>query len=287
MQALLEGLRRREDTVRTVFAPLLEDIRRREEALRAAFAPLRDQLNRLGEAVRSISDDITKAVEQAAQARPGVVRYLLDRGWYPTYEFADSLLLRIDAHMRSRNHADADLLMSEFARTRLETVEASLRQRFPDRAQVFADAFEAHKGGKYTLSIPALLAQADGVGCEVLGIPRQFFRSRNRASGLQQKLRAFVLFGEPYVLTGVMQELLAPLKEESSIGADTEERDDRQQAEPWFGPLNRHGVLHGIDTDYHSEANSLRCVLLLRYLLAPPLSAGRGPTPSGAHSRGA
>ncbi|MFL5339262.1 MAG: hypothetical protein ACJ8F7_03765 [Gemmataceae bacterium] len=57
------------------------------------------------------------------------------------------------------------------------------------------------------------------------------------------------------------------MDQKTSIEVDTRQRDERRETDEWFGPLNRHGVLHGLDTDYPSEANSLRCVLLLRYLL--------------------
>ena len=31
-------------------------------------------------------------------------------------------------------------------------------------------------------------------------------------------------------------------------------------------PLNRHAILHGHDVNYATEANSLRCILLLDYV---------------------
>lgn len=45
-------------------------------------------------------------------------------------------------------------------------------------------------------------------------------------------------------------------------------------------PLNRHGVVHGIDQDYGTESNSLRATMLIGYLvmvshLLPPLGYGR------------
>lgn len=240
--------------------------------LRAALEPILKQFQLTNEALRGIIGAInigaiSEAVRKTQQARPGVVDYMMECGWYPTYDFPDRLLIEIDSLRQAQRHGDVDAVMSDFARNLLDDTEQGLRSRFPHRAQVFADAFEAHRTGKYTLSIPALLAQIDGVGCELLGIPRQFFRSRSRTTAIQDKLSAFIMFGKPYVLRGVTKEMLDPLMAESSIGADTDERDNRQNISPWYSPLNRHGVLHGVDTDYPSESNSLRCVLLLRYLL--------------------
>jgi hypothetical protein len=61
--------------------------------------------------------------------------------------------------------------------------------------------------------------------------------------------------------------MLEPLFYKTSLAVRTDKRDERQRSEPWFGPLNRHGVLHGLDTDYATEENSLRTVILLQYLL--------------------
>jgi hypothetical protein len=247
--------------------PILEPMRRQRDAIRVVMGPLSRKTRRQQEAVRGLGQLLIEFAERAGQAQLRVMPYLSDRGWYITYRFPVNLFIHLDSLRQAGNHAEVDAAMSELARQNLGDVESALRRRFPDRERLFADAFEAHRLGKYTLSIPVFLSQADGVGCEVLGIPRHFFKAKNRSAALQQKLKAFVVFGVPFVVNGVEKEMLDPLESESSLTAATEERDDRQSTEPWFCPLNRHGVLHGVDTDYASEANSLRCVLLLQYLL--------------------
>jgi hypothetical protein len=217
--------------------------------------------------VSGIIESALPAIRRAAEAKPAVIRYLLDRGWCITYQFTPRLVLALDGLRQKGDHTGADALMADFARRLLPDVESALCERFPDRAHILADAFEAHRAGKYALSVPALLAQADGVGCDLLGIPRQCFRQKNRLEARQKKLGAFTLFGKPYTLHGIMQEMLEPLISPWSLAEDTDKRDLRQASEPWFGPLNRHDVLHGHDTGYPTEQNSLRCVVLLQYLL--------------------
>jgi hypothetical protein len=264
----------REELLTHLLAPVQEALRCHKEQLDAAFAPLRDLLAPILEQVRlhqealeRITFPTIEAIQKAKQDRPVAVEYLMKRGWFTTSDYPDSLLIEVAGLIQAEDHSGIDAHMSNFARSRFEDTEQALRHRFLDRAQVFADAFEAHRAGKYTLSIPVLLAQVDGIGCEVLGIRRIFFRSQNRTDALEQKLSAFTAFGEPYGLSRLTDEMLYPLGVDLSIEEDTNERDKQQIAAPWFGPLNRHGVLHGLDTDYATEANSLRCVLLLRYLL--------------------
>jgi hypothetical protein len=199
--------------------------------------------------------------------RPGLIRYLLDRGWFFTLDLPSPSLIQLNERRKAGDHDGVDAIMVGLARAKVDEVEAALRERFPHRTKVLVDAFENHRAGKYTVSIPTFLSQADGVGCEVLAVPRQFFSSKPRAEALKEKLGAFALSDEPSSLGGAMKELLAPLDDCSSITAQTDQRDERQRSEPWYGPLNRHAVLHGHDLSYATEANSLRCVLLLQYLL--------------------
>jgi hypothetical protein len=69
------------------------------------------------------------------------------------------------------------------------------------------------------------------------------------------------------IIEGGFEFLVAPLKERRSIQSNTEKWVAQRIVAPHYGPLNRHGVLHGIDLDYPTESNSLRAILLMIYLL--------------------
>jgi hypothetical protein len=244
------------------------------QAMREAFGPLQAMLAKVAEQarqrvefVRQAAAPLVAATQEAAKVKPRVEKYLAERGWYATFRFSLDDLLNLAPLIDGGDHEAVDRHMAAFAREGVGEVEVRLRERFPARAQIIADAFEAHRGGRYTLSVPTLLAQADGIGCDVIGVPRQFFQRPQRVEALQAKLAAFTLLGRPYVLSGVWKGLVGTLLDPQSAEIRTDKRAERQLSEPWFGPLNRHGVLHGHDTDYATEANSLRCVVLLEYLL--------------------
>jgi hypothetical protein len=193
--------------------------------------------------------------------------YLIDRGWFVTMDLPLGWFIAIEESRLAGRHDKADDAMCEFARRQVDDTERRLRERLPDRTAILADAFAAHREGRYALSIPVMLAQADGIGREILGVPRQFFSPKKRSDALKDRLAAFELFGRSYTPWGVFADMLGQLDRKVSLEEDTDQRDARRLTDDWFGPLNRHGVLHGLDTDYPNEANSLRCVLLLRYLL--------------------
>ena len=48
-------------------------------------------------------------------------------------------------------------------KTRLDIIEEALIDSYPHRGHLFQQAFEAHREGKYGLSIPVFLTQADGI----------------------------------------------------------------------------------------------------------------------------
>ena len=53
--------------------------------------------------------------------------------------------------------------IGSYFRERIDSIERDLSGAYPRRSQILHDAFEAHRTGKYTLSIPVFLSQADGI----------------------------------------------------------------------------------------------------------------------------
>ena len=252
------------ETLQTANDEILAGLAPIQEFIAALVAPLQEQLNRHSEAIRAVMSPLLEGMCSAEQVFIPVLTYLLNRGWYITYDFPILALPKLHANIQAGDHEAADAFMVDFVRGRVDATFGALAQQFPDRAAIFADALYAHRGGKYTLTVPVLLAQADGIGCKILDLPRQFFPHNKRITALDQKLNGLTVNDPP---RGVVQQMLYPLTVHLSVAVDTNDRDKRQATEPWYGPLNRHGVLHGHDTDYATEENSLRCVLLLQYLL--------------------
>jgi hypothetical protein len=234
------------------------------EATQPAFAEV---MRRQQEVVAAVVGPLIEGLERAAKAGPRVFPYLAERGWHATYSFPVLTFVRLDGLIQDGKDDEADEVMCALTRERLGLVEDEACKRFPDRESILRDALEAHRNGKYTLSIPALMAQADGIGCEVMGISRQFFKLKNRSHALQAKLSAMTFRGQSISPWGVRRTLLEPLSKESSLEVDTMKRDSLLRSGRYCCPLNRHGVQHGLDLDYPTEANSLRCVNLLEYLL--------------------
>jgi hypothetical protein len=132
---------------------------------------------------------------------------------------------------------------------------------WPQRKTLLGDAFEAHKNGLYTLSIPVFLSQADGMAFNIL---QAFVFTDHNGAKISDKAKELIdAETENHEL---MCSFVGILLEEHTIRTSTKNRDERRLSGAPISPLNRHGVLHGIDLDYATEANSLRAISLLSLL---------------------
>lgn len=134
---------------------------------------------------------------------------------------------------------------------------------FAQRRQIIYDALDAHKSGKYTLSIPTLLTQVEGVLNSITG----------KEGGKPYKLfEETVRQQYPDVLNDIAKDIL--LKFGTSLylykGID-HEYFTTDKLPLWLESkgikeidfMNRHAILHGIHFNYSSKINSLRVFLLL------------------------
>jgi hypothetical protein len=114
---------------------------------------------------------------------------------------------------------------------------------FKDREPIVRDGVAAHRSGKHTLSVPALLPLAEGLSAEIIGpIPNV---NAVKQVARDWKAQEPELWTELYVevVIGVMYDYV-----------------DFTKKSPY---LNRHFILHGRVPDYATDLNSLRVILLL------------------------
>jgi hypothetical protein len=141
---------------------------------------------------------------------------------------------------------------------------------FANRMHIIADALEAHINGKYTLSIPALLPLVEGILTDIVG--RRATRADGNISG--------------WAGTAIETMYLDSFRESSKdaliafiTGASVYGGVDPAYFTPSAFPtwlanhglngkqiLQRHAILHGVQTDYDSKENSLRAFLILDVL---------------------
>lgn len=176
---------------------------------------------------------------------------LAARSWYFGMDMPLSSMSRMARLAASGDYGAVDAALADWHRRHSQAIIKRIAERFPDRSRVLTAALTAHQAGNYLLSIPAFLAQADGIAHDYLS--EHFFRTGR----WKQRLREFMHEAN---LTGFASVMAIPLSEPGLIRTPT-----NRLAEP-AGILNRHQILHGLTSDYGTEMNSLKCIGLLDYL---------------------
>ncbi len=134
-----------------------------------------------------------------------------------------------------------------------ERIEAWFKLPYlADRKQIILDSLEAHKAGKWTLTVPALLPLVDG-------LMRRFRKEHLRRSKNPNKVMHADKFADYYrrKQPKLFGKSFASFLREHMFA----KYDINNGASP--SSINRHAVLHGEIFDYATEANSLKVFLFL------------------------
>ena len=222
------------------------------EAIRSQLGVFQEQfrasLVRVGEQMQDALVSYSEFVEGET------ILTMARNGWFPDLDlpvgqiklWADDLVSDPE-----RVHKANQELCNRF-RERLDRIENRLRSEFPNRSEILGDAFQAHRQGKYNLSVVVFLTQVDGLFYDRY-LKNLFYRKdwddiaeiMGRMPDELDRLlsRALLYDGLPLVAS----------------------RGQRQQQPDGFSELNRHQVLHGEATNYGTEKNSLKTISLLNY----------------------
>lgn len=239
-----------------------EIIHRQMEVFQQQLQIIHRQMEGLQQQIQTAFERYAARLREVDRELPAVQVYLAKRGWYLTGSSSPGDVLRLARLIREDRHAVAEEFMLEYARRRVDSVLSTVSEQWPGRAALLSDAIDAHRNGGYNLSIPVLLAQADGISSQILGA--SFFAKEKGVPKVSKTYRARLLKEHDPESVNVF--FLRPLELLSSLSYGIDYHNSARVADPHLGPLNRHAIIHGYDTDYGTEANGLRAILLLDYL---------------------
>ena len=174
---------------------------------------------------------------------------LANHGWFPHPS------MFIGTNLLAKNidgNADAiDKVLMKVFRKNLCVIEKELVGLYPNRKHLMRDAFEAHREGKYNLSIPVFLSQADGI-----------WNDRHSNSVFRRQQRETTFTKPTPQESDSIYASFPPLFFADSIPLWVTETGRSDS----FQGFNRHLVMHGVSVDYGTEKNSLKSVSFLSWL---------------------
>jgi len=198
-----------------------------------------------------INEQLLRRFEDLPASIKDSILMLGNHGWFFDFEMSLPGLWNLQKALSEGNVEGVENALIEYFSERLDKIENLIIGRYPHREKIIRSAFGAHKREEYELSVPVLLAQADGICCEVTKC--NFFRSKNK------KPRT-AIYVEQIASDTYQSAILQPLAQQLPINLSEDKRDKD------FNELNRHMVLHGESLDYGTKVNSLKAISLINYV---------------------
>jgi hypothetical protein len=240
-----------------------DEVRR---GLRACSGQLAKDLGRIREAIFRVRRethinmaDLSEGNRRFKAELPELLRTIAEHGWFISgYHTPLAAIHPLAQMFRTGDIERANEQLCGQVKPNLPAIEGMLIKEFPRRGAILERAFRSLREKDYVVCIPLLLIQADGIGREIIAAATPKFSITSKQRKAQQVIKDFIAKsanGPPF--TGEIFELIThdiPLTRSEG----------HQGLKP--GVLNRHGILHGLDTDYATEANALRAVSWIDYV---------------------
>jgi len=246
-----------------------------------------ETLERVSKQIRVVLDDVMNSVDVSwlkdlPKHEDRIRDYCAANGWYlPLLGFTLPQIKFLADLIAKGQKAEVEDFLCDFAKSCCDYTFTQAQKYWPHRQNILQDAFEAHSQRKYTLSIPVLLAQADGIFFELIYKPEVFPDHKGhrqvslygytdakqpKSGKAVDELLKSITQGLGQLPISSMVRLSIELLRIPSAFSNSTTLDSHTQKLHWKGPINRHAILHGIDVKYPTEENSLRAIMLISYL---------------------
>jgi hypothetical protein len=184
-------------------------------------------------------------------------RELMKRSWFIDLEIASlSFIDECALLFREEENDAANCKLVKYYEEVLPEIEKRLYNRHPLRRKILKDIFTAYKGELYSVVIPTVFTQVDGICKDVFG--GELFMREDGAPKSNKILK------QPGMLWDIIALPLITTRSNAVLLSE----DIREKFEDVVGPiyLNRHAVIHGEDLNYNTKDNALRALSLLAYI---------------------
>ncbi len=184
---------------------------------------------------------------------PEHLRLIAKYGWFLDFDTETTLPNELfESHSLRGQEAIDEALISYYGERTNEIIE-TLKFRHPNRFEIFEEIQFAFENKKYLLSIPCILSQIDGICFDFNG--KKFFDHKKSTS-----YQSAVVVEIQKLSSEYLNVFLSPVTVKSPISAH--ERD----LGSYPVRLNRNEILHGVEANYGTEINNLKCLSLLKYI---------------------
>lgn len=247
-----------------------------EEETRKLLEQASDMANELVDSFSRILSKDSDSIEDAVEKHSELVLPLLRKAklWY-----FPSMPIEIPRDLRLLAEQEKEVTVQKIEQVFIDNYGANnhvaLKEMvsswfdspfFERRKRIIEDALEAHIAGKFTLSIPVILPQVEGI------LSSKTNRNAGSAGRLLKDAIELNSLGDINIFNTLEDDILIALTTDPFLfkGRTFGEFFTPEKYNEWVAgqgfnsiPLNRHAILHGVQVDYGTEINSLRAFFLL------------------------
>jgi len=196
--------------------------------------------------------DIGERLRIYTEKTPEQLLLIAQHGWFIDLESELNLPSRVAYKIQDKEFNEANALLIDYYHENLDSIFEKLVNRHPNRMEILVQILKAYRDKSYSLIIPVVLTQVDGI---CFDFTKAKFFIKERKNYLPQ------VTSEIEKLAGSFLDLyLSPLQNQTPIMVR------EQDISKFPCHLNRHEILHGINTEYGSKINSLKVISLLKYI---------------------
>ena len=201
------------------------------------------------DAFKEIGEKLKEFIEKTPEYYLLIAQY----GWFIDLESDLNLALRVAYKLQKNEIEVANELMISYYKENLSNIFKRLIERHPNRKEILSQIQNGYKNKYHSIIIPTILTQIDGICFDFT--KRKFFIKERKNKFLPQVTSEIEKLADSF-----LNLYLSPIQNQTPIMV----REKDISNFPCY--LNRHEILHGINTDYGTEINSLRVISLLKYL---------------------
>lgn len=195
--------------------------------------------------------ELGERLKEYTEKTPEYFLLIAQYGWFIDLDSELNFASKIVDRIQNAEIKKANELLVEYYKTNIDEIFKSLIKRHPNRKEIFEEILYSFKNDNHFTLIPTVLTQVDGICFDFT--KKKFFIKDNKylpqvTSELEKVAGNFLVL------------YLSPLQNQTPIMVR------EQDIHKFNCHLNRHEILHGINTNYGIEINSLKVISLLKYI---------------------
>jgi len=200
--------------------------------------------------------DIGNRISKNLEKTPESLLLLSKYGWYLDFDSEIYLPNQLKNLIIDGKVDGVDKILMEYYDENLDRILKNLSDNYPERKEIFRQITDAHKEQKFFLTIPSILTQVDGICFDVT--TKKYFITEKKDKKFKHLPEVATEFAN---ISGSIAEAFSmPILNQTAINSH------ESKIENFPVKLNRHLIMHGIDKEFGTEKNSLKCLSLLVYL---------------------